>query len=319
MTFTQQYNTNFDAIAEKIYAIGETESTYEVSAPDEISNNISRYSEYGLNSLGKIVGFPADFVREVNESSPALAQNIVGERVKHYFDEERNIFLAREFLGKISGCVSREYAYFDDKSVADIIGNSPLAKKNYAYSLISPERLHLRAIDDEPFRLENDNSDLFFCYFIDNSMVGLSSFKVLFGIYRKACTNGLILPIKEFTLMKQVHRGKKDMYKQFAENVAFLDEKKPDIINILNDLSTAEASIASMQEEHRNSYLARVLNLSKKETEKVVDLYTNTYGGRTKWDLANAITEFARDIKNIERREYLERKALSAAGFKQAA
>lgn len=314
MEFKQYFNNDFTSIADEIYRIGNTEKSYIVSGPNDIACEVNRYSEHGLFSLGKTIGFPSNFIAELNKTNSELAEQVVRDRVNNYFKGDAQSFFMREFLGKISGCVSNKYAYFDDTQVADIISASPISKLSYAHSIVTPERLHLRAIDKEnPFRVSNDKSDLFFCYFIDNSMVGLSSFKVQLGIYRLACSNGLIVPKKELVICKQIHRGNRDICAEFNETVAFLDEKRSEIIEMLEDLSNAEASILAMKDEHRNAFLARMLNCSKKETVIIIDLFNNVYGGKSKWAMVNAVTEFARSIENIERREYLESRALKVA------
>lgn len=312
--FKQGFRESFDNITKSINKIAETENSYAVNNAGDIVCDVPYYTENGLFSLGKVVGFPSPFIADMYKTSPVLANEVILDRVNTYFDNGGADFVAREFLGQVCGIVSNQYNTFDDVKVAEIIGSSVLAKKNYAHALVTPERLHLRAIDDDaPFRIGDDDSDCYFCYFIDNSMVGLSSFKVELGIYRQVCANGLIMPVKEFTICKQIHRGNKDLVAEFNASIAFLDKKRESIIATLNNLATAPATIEAMNEEYRIDYLARKLTISKKESIKILALYTDVYGGRTKWAMTNAITEFARDINNIDRRKHLEKKALSVA------
>lgn len=312
--FKQEFRESFVNISKRITEIAKTENTYTVASTSDLVCDVSHYSESGLLSLGKTVGFPSQFVEELYQTNSELANAIICDRTENYFNNGCANFIAREFLGKVYGVVSNEYNFFDDTKVAEIINSSVLAEKTYAHALVTPERLHLRAIDDNaPFRIGEDDSDLFFCYFIDNSMVGLSSFKVQLGIYRQACTNGLIMPIKEFVVCKRIHRGYKDIVAEFNENVAFLDQKRDGIIEMLTRLATEEAEIEKLHESHRLEYLARKLICSKKESAKIMALYTDTYGGKTKWAMVNAITEFARDERKLERREQLEKKAILVA------
>lgn len=312
--FKQTFRENFDNIANRIAEIAKTENTYTVADVSDLACDVSQYTDYGLFTLGKTVGFPSQFISELYNTNPELANDIILDRAGNYFSNNNADFIAREFLGKVSGVVSNQYNFFDDSKVAEIIGSSVLAKKPYAHALVTPERLHLRAIDeDAPFRIDGDDSDLFFCYFIDNSMVGLSSFHVRLGIYRLACTNGLIMPIKEFVICKQIHRGNKDIVAEFNESIAFLDKKRDGIIEMLKKLAVSEAEVEKLHESHRLDYLAKKLVLSKKESIRIMEIYTDTYGGKTKWDMVNAITEFARDEKKLERREYLEKKAIQVA------
>lgn len=314
MSNLKLFTKTFDDISKEIDVIHQTEKSYLVSNPSEISNDITNYSEYGLNSYGKLVGFPSKFIEELNVTSPDLAKTILTDRATNYFKRDGSPFTAREFTGKISGTVSSKYAFYDDYQVAQVLERSPLANLQYTTGIVTPERLHLRAIDvNNPFTINNDKSKLFLCYFINNSMVGGSSFRVCLGVFRLACTNGMILPMKQFVIMRQIHKGTKDIAAEFNTAVAFLESKAGEIKDLLNDLSTSDSKIHEMQREYKESYLAKKLNLSQKETAKVLELYSLTYGGRTKWDMVNAISEFARDIKNVDRREYLESKALLVA------
>lgn len=309
MTNLNAFKVDFDSIQKEIDMIADTEKSYLVTAHDSHLCVPERYSEYGLCTLGQLIGFPTKFIEKINETNKDLAQEIINDRMKLYFKSDRN-FVVREFNEKISGVVSKNYAFFDDKQVAEIIKASPLAEKPFAYSCVTPERLHLRAIDsDNPFTIGTDTSPLFFCYFIDNSMVGQSAFKVTLGIYRLACTNGMLVQRNKFAICKQIHRGTKDIAAEFNNALAVIDSKREEIKNMLTKLANEPAQIAGLDDAVATAYLSKALILTKKETNKVLTLYHNTYGGKTKWDMTNAITEFARDVKSIERRTQLESKA----------
>lgn len=192
---------DFDEVCTRVNEIAATEKTEVVTAISQKRViRVEGFTEFGFNALGKIIGFPAPFVLEVAKTNEPLALNIIKDRVGNYFAKGKKPFYIRDFLGKTAGVVSQRYAYFDDKQVVDIISGSPLADMPFRDAVITPERFHLRAIDkDSLFKVDGDNSPLFFAYFIDNSMVGQSSFKVQMGVYRVACTNGLILPARGFS------------------------------------------------------------------------------------------------------------------------
>ena len=332
MASIKQKTVSFADVQARVQAIVDTENTYAVSSPtlETLGRvaDIDNYSDFGLKSLGKMVGFPADFLKSLAEtgSKPLANRNIV-DRVLNYFkttnNEPRRPFYAREFNDKICGVVSDKYAYFDDDEVMDIIGGSPLADFQFQYAGVSPERLHLRAIDlDNPFKIEGDKSDLYMLYFVDNSMVGQASFKVRIGIYRQVCSNGLIIPMKDFVLCKAVHRGNRDIAAQFNQSVEFFKEKRDEIQAILTASAEEEASIEQLRqkfdEDYVKTYVAKKLNTNKSETEKIIvlfDRYSIEYGRASKWAFTNAVTEFARDLpeSQLERRLYLESKALAAA------
>lgn len=305
----------FSEVFQRVKDITITEETTKITNENaELVCDADDFSEYGLSTLGKTVGFPAPFILQLNETNPALADDVIRDRVNLYFENGKPEFYARRFLGKIRGVVSNKYSYFDDDEVVEILSDSPLANMGFQNALITPERFHVRAIDEEnPFHINNDPSVLYFAFFIDNSMVGQSSFKVQLGIYRLACTNGLIVPVREFVICRQIHRGRKDIAAEFNESIAFLKEKQESIKEMLSTMGKEKATIETLKEEFRKDYLAKKLNLNRKETEKVIELYKTVYDGQTKWGMVNAITEFARDIKDINRREYIEKAALKAA------
>lgn len=306
---------DFEDVLRRVREIADTEKTEVVTTISQKRvAHVEDFTEYGFSTLGKTVGFPARFVMELAQSNKPLAEDIVRDRVSNYFHNRRRPFYIRRFLDKICGVVSDKYSYFDDNQVVDILEGSPLAEMGFQNAIITPERFHLRAIEaDKPFSVTGDSSDLFFAYFIDNSMVGQSSFKVQLGIYRLACTNGMILPVKEFIICRQIHRGQKDIAAEFNESIAFLAQKRDAIKEMISNMTAEQATIETIQEEFRRDYIAKKLNLNQKETEKVIELYSTVYDGHTKWGMANAITEFARDLTDINRRESLERAAFKAA------
>ena len=315
---------NFSEGQERVHAITDTENTFKVEQPIFNVCDMDNYSDFGLKSLGKTVGFPADFIRTLAETgSKPLGNRVILDRTTNYFKSGKAPFYAREFGGKICGVVSDRYAYFDDNEVCDIIGGSPLANLGYQYAGISPERLHLRAIDKEnPFKVEGDDSNLFLMFFVDNSMVGQASFKVRIGVYRQVCSNGMIIPMKSFVLCKAVHRGNKDIVAEFNQSVEFFKEKRDEIQSILSDkakeLSSIEELRAKFNEDYVKAYIHKHLNTNKSETEKVIvlfDAYTIECGRPSKWAFINAVTQFARDLpeSQLERRLYLESRAMQAA------
>lgn len=320
MVFLQNFNGTFEEVAQNVRELCDTENSYDVSLSEEDVLkrkrllNIENFTNFGFESFGKTVGFPANFVRSIMETNENLGVEIIEDRMRNYHLQKNAPFAVREFADKIAGVVSQSYTYFDDDEVMDIIETSNLKNMKFKNVLATPERFHARIIDSEnPFHVEDDPSNMFFTYFIDNSMVGGSAFKVRLGVWRQACSNGLIIPVQDFVIAKRVHRGKKDIAAEFNASLALIDEKRDDIIALLNDLATAETKFNEMADDFKNEYLAKKLMVSIPESEKIINLHKLTYGGNSKWSLVNAITEFARDIKDIDRREFLETRAIKVA------
>lgn len=313
--FIQQFNKSFDEIATSVRDVCATKEDVTVNN-DNISDmptHIDEFSEWGFRSFGQKVGFPAPFLTTLFNDNPELAENVVSDRLHNYFSNT-NTFVARKFNNKVCGIVSDKYAYFDDDEVMDILEDSPLKGLKFTNIITSPERLHLRAIDEaHPFKVGNDDSEMYLAYFIDNSMVGGSSFRVRLGTFRRACSNGLIIKNKDFVVCRQAHRGTHSIAEAFNENLEMLTQKREDIIQMLQDSTISDSSIKELTEDFQKDYLARKLNASNKEVELVLEYYNVKYGGDTKYALTNAITEFAKGINDIDRREYVESLALTVS------
>lgn len=306
-----KFTDSFNDIKSEVTAIADTENSYEVRNATGRLNRAANYSPYGLVNMGRLVKFPPDFIKTLTDSDETLSELVIENRINNYCKNGRS-FTVREYNGKICGAVTDKYAFFDDKEVIDIVENSRLSEMKYQ-AQVSPERLHIRAIDDEEFYIPNDKSPLRFMYYIDNSNVGRSSFKINLGIYRQVCTNGMIVSQKDFVICKHVHKGTKGFSTDVDMTLKAMDDRKETIKMLVINSALKDSSISKIKEDYRLEYLSKKLNLPKKETGKVIKLFNETYDGKTKWGLTNAITEYARDLSDIDKREYLERQAFIVA------
>lgn len=92
-----------------------------------------------------------------------------------------------------------------------------------------------------------------------------------------------------------------------------MSEKKEALRDLLCNIANEKAKIEEVREEFREAYLQKQLNVSQKEAETILTLYSTAYEGGTRWKMINAITEFARDINDVNRRESIEKAAFKAA------
>lgn len=307
-------------ISDRIHKICGTEKTYMVESGTDVRTETDYYTTDGLKVLGRLVDFPHDFVSKINATNPGLAGQIIQDRVSQYFADGGSPFFIREFLGKGCGCVSSAYSFFDDIQVYELIADSLLSECVFVDAVISPERLHLVAIDaDNSFRISGDNSDLYFAYFVDNSMTGLSSFSLGFGVYRPDSESCFIIPEDDIIGCKQVHRGDKfdlaGLSDEFRKSIKSFDANRAFIQDKLSLMAETPANINELSRSTRIAYLNGALVTSKKQTEQVLDLFNNVYGGNSEWDLSCAISEFAKRMP-LEKRFFLESKALGISSVK---
>lgn len=80
------------------------------------------------------------------------------------------------------------------------------------------ERFHARFVSKKKWFMTHEKSPLSIAVFVDNSMVGQFRFRIRFGMYRHACTNGLIFGLNDFVIVREFHKGKKD-YQQIVANI----------------------------------------------------------------------------------------------------
>ena len=280
------------------------------------------YSPEGFVSCGRQFGFPADFVASIYRgdektrvgADPMLAHDILMNRFNAVAASKDGVPTARLWNGLCYGVVSPSYNECDDPEVfgpvmeCDILKD--LAVSRYS---VTPCYTTVQMVFPEPFKVPGDDSALYWGINISNSMTGLAS--VIFNLYvwRQVCSNGLCIPARNARFVRRVHRGTKDIAAELYENIQFLAARKDDITRELITAADADARILAMKEENRIPFLARQLSVGEKEVQRILDLFNDTYGGRTQWGFAQAISEYARDLPNLQKRDALERRALLVA------
>lgn len=316
--FLKNYSKTFSDIAEDVKNITDTREDVVITKDNYREwSDASLYTGEGLRSLGARLKFPYDFVKDIYNSNPKLSEEIINDRAEQFFSREGNAsYLNRTFNGMVEGVVSSSYNKFDDDKVIDLLEGTSIENLNFRNNIITPSRFHVRGIDlNSRFSLDTDDgnvdrkSDMFFAYFIDNSMTGLSSFRVTLAIYRQVCTNGMIVGREKFTVARYIHKGGNDYKNDFVEALSFLEDKKEDLKALVRTLDVEKADkFNEMREDYKKKFLRTSLGIGEKPSERILELY-GMYGGKTKWQLIQAVTEYARDVKDINRREFLETRA----------
>lgn len=302
---------DFNEVKQLVLRIANTEKTYMLHKDAERGFALNDFSEAGLVSAGIKFNFPTRFIQSFKTRHYDTCNQILHDAVGDYFESHDEVMF-REFLGKIYGVLSNRYAIFDDKEVCNLLKTSPyLMDAGEIWGSVSPEHLHLRFISKEKLYVDGDDSPLSMCVFVDNSMIGLSSLKIRFGIYRHACTNGVIWGLKEFNILKERHLGEKDFTDSLEDALKKAPRYEKMILAKVQEMVNAKSAIYSMTDEDAVRYLKDKLVIGKKTAGKIIELY-ESYGGKTKWDLCNAITDYAHNFDLAERVKF-ETKALMVA------
>lgn len=299
MAFEKVYSMN--EICDRVHSL---DSVHKDSILKPTSRNIPKYEDfgvYGLSSAGSKVGFPTSFVDKMaNIGHEDLANKIISTRIKDYQETGRPLLL-RKWDGLIEGVLTDKYGVFDDTEVMDILSTSSyLRNSEEIWIKEDPSMFHARFISPNHLTLPGDNSPLSMAIFVDNSMIGMGSFKIRFGLYRWACTNGIISGLKSFEILKQVHKTGIQFGRDLEDILRNVPQYEVALLEMVTGMSREDSSVYTLNKEQALAYIEKKLSTSQKISNDVYDKYIE-YGGRTKWDLVNAITDKAHDLSDIER------------------
>lgn len=320
-------STDYSVIINAVAKIMETENSYMVknmsSAKRRGLLDVANYSGHGLSTAGVKLGFPARFVERYGSVHPDGAKKILSDTYGDYFgsiegkkdkgDKRMSTSLfVRDFSDKHCAVLTDKYVVFDDNEVTDILSqNSYLMDAEEFWYDVTPERFHARFVSKNKLYIPGDDSPLSMCVFVDNSMCGASSFKIRFGIYRWACTNGLIAGLKEFEIVREPHKGKKEYVKIVAQALKDVERYEQIMLETIKEATLTKARIVDLDDEQALAYIQKSLNVGKKASELILENF-RAYGGKTKWDMVNAITDYAHSEETASRLT-LETKALKVA------
>lgn len=296
---------------EKVYSMDEVcnrvcslDSIHMDSILKPTSRNIPKYDDfgtYGLSSAGSKIGFPAAFVDKMaNIGHEDLANKIIHTRIKDYQQTGRPLLL-RKWDGLIEGVLTDKYGVFDDTEVMDILSTSSyLRNSEEIWVKEDPSIFHARFISPNHLTLPGDNSPLSMAVFVDNSMIGMGSFKIRFGLYRWACTNGMISGLKSFEILKQIHKTGVQFGRDLEEILTNVPQYEVALLQMATRMSQTDSSIRTLNKEQALAYIEKKLSTSQKNSNDVYEKYIE-YGGRSQWDLVNAITDKAHDLPDVDR------------------
>lgn len=261
-------------------------------------------SDFALGQLSTKAGVPTSYLRRcLEKQKPVLARDNINTWLK---DQRGNMFI-REHNRRVRGILSDRYAVYDTIDALDVIANTVdtnrLSVKGYS---LSPERFHLRFAQTEQMNVPNE--DLFAGLSIDNSDVGRSTLSVRFLVFKKVCTNGLIVAKGNGELFRQKHMGLTS--ERFAEEFSENMKNFPQIVAEVEDRikATKEAPLF-YNFDYKNKVELDALIKEIKEDASVSDTTANNVieivrSGRyenNRWGYINALTEAAQPLSLEER------------------
>lgn len=264
-------------------------------------------SDWALGQVGIKLGIPASYLRKcfVNGFAALGAQN-VNAWLK---TKEKGTVFIRGHKNGIRGFLSGRYTACDAPDILEMTYNTiPYIDREWdiVSHFMTEERMHVRLVNENKMNINSE--ELFPAIFIDSSDVGRCALHVHFGIYKKACRNGLVIPkIGLFYHQRHIGIDRTDLYLQYSASIASL----PDVVENAEDIigMAIDKKIVYTQEEITNLlHEIRVkAKITEDEAEKVINTAIETYD-HNRWGLANALSEYAQE-KDLERRLEIEKAA----------
>lgn len=240
------------------------------------------------------------FNRLVDSGNKVLA----AQNINTWLDDptDKRTFFIRSYAGMIRGVLSGSYSVYDAPEILSTVQEIfPSDKFVLKGSYVSNERLHLRLIENTMLDIEGE--DLYAGITLDSSDVGRSGLSVRFFIWKKVCTNGLVIAKSSGKLFKQKHIGIN--HEEFAsglteglQNFYTLKDKVAESIRDTSKLPVSDDYDELLQQ------IKDQTNLSNQAAEKVINLMQIKYAP-TQWGLINGITEVAQEF-TLETRIQLE-------------
>ena len=276
----------------------------------EMTNELS---DYAMSQLCLKAGVPAQYVNKCIEKQEDWATNLVLSNLNEWIkrSETENV-LVRLYDTSVRGLLSAKYICFDAPEIFEgltrgFAGNHDYAIKNY---LVSPERFHVRMVKTSEIE---GLSDLYAGFIINSSDVGRFAITINYFVYKKICTNGLMIPYKSGPKFRQIHLGSikeiEDAVKLAIQYMPEYEKTVAEFITNAEQVDYAEVLADPESQAFQNFFtmIKTQTGLSGKSVENVIDLMQTRYG-TTNWALVNAITEEAQKY-TLDRRMLLEKAA----------
>ena len=279
--------------------------------PTEFGYKTDAISDYALGQLSGKVGVPVGYLRKcLDEGKGFLAQSNLNSWLK----DQKSTFFVREHDRRVRGVLSNRYAVYDTIDALDVIADKmDLREFEVKGHYLSPERFHLRIAMRNPMNIPGE--DLFAGLSIDNSDVGRSMMSVRFLVYKKVCTNGLIVAKGNGELFKQKHVGltSEIFAEEFANSMTYFPKIAEEVEKSIK--ATKEAPLFYNFDYKNGDELKELIetikndaNVSESTANNVIEIVRGGRYEQNRWGYINALTEAAQTL-SLEARLDIERYA----------
>lgn len=283
-------------------------------------------SELAHDQIAGRLEIPRKYYDRMREKQPDLLETNVNAWLKHVPADAR---LVRTLDGSVRAFLSDKYRPLDHIDLLDaVVPTLQQSDCRIESADITDTRLYLKAVSERvQFPLEpghdkrDDIAQAGLC--ISNSEVGCGSLSVEPLIWRRVCSNGLIIQDHSFSKY-HVGRGAKGAEQAFeffrdetrlADDRAFWMKVRDTVghafeaINfgkIVDRLVATRADVVEAPALKCIEVTAELLSLSDREADLVGEHYVREHD-YTRFGVLNAITRAAQDVENYDRSTDMER------------
>lgn len=205
-------------------------------------------------------------------------------------------YLLRGKSDWIRAFLSADYFPYDNRQITEtvqsLLGNGAITIKDF---VLEETNLYLKLVSEE---IVDHGADLKAGIMIGNSEVGLGSVSVEPFVFRKPCTNGLIVADEKSFRHAHIHFTAHEFNRRMAEGISHAFEVANSVLDAF--LKTHQEPVPGPLEVIRK--LAGERQMSQKFTDQVVSGYL-AEPESTRFGVINAFTRAAQGLAPIQRIE----------------
>lgn len=259
----------------------------------EVLNGDSRFyslSDLATTQMCQKLGIPVDYYRRLPDQMKAIIANFDLERMKEAS------YLLRGKGEWVRAFLSAEYVAYNNAQIAEtvqgLLGQAAVTVKSF---VLEETHLYMKLVSED---IAIQESGLKAGIMIGNSEVGQGSVSVEPFVFRKACTNDLVVSQEKSFRHPHIHFTVSELNHRMAEGISNVFEVASSILDAF--LRTREESIPDPVATIRR--LAADRKLSQKFTDEVVSSY-QIEPDPTRFGVINAFTQAAQHLAPLQRIE----------------
>src|SRR6266702_2606680 len=256
----------------------------------EVGEEVYPFSEHALSQFCGKLDIPIRYFRRLPDEMKIIVANYDLRRLKG------TSFLVRRKGDWIRAFLSAEYVVYNNSEIAEtvqsLLRNGALTMKSF---VLEETHMFLKIVSEEIWDVE---SGLKAGIMIGNSEVGMGSVSVEPFVFRKPCTNDLIVSREKSFRHAHIHLTAYELTRRMAEAVSEGFRVASSVLDLF--LKTREEPIEDPVETIRN--IAEARKFSQKLTDEVVSRYLvepepNRFG------VINSFTNAAQRLAPLQRIE----------------